>query len=62
MKRNNQKGKKYMNSQAMKESMKLALVTIGVIVTVALVAWIGHEVLNVREEIGRGLSWMSSFL
>jgi hypothetical protein len=51
-----------MNTQDIKNDMKTALVTIGVIVTVALIAWIGHEVLDAREEIGRGLSWMSSFL
>jgi hypothetical protein len=51
-----------MNSKNIKEYMNTGLVAIGVIVVVALIGWVAFEVLNVREEIGRGLSWMSVVL
>jgi len=45
-----------------KESMKVWLVTIGVVVTVALVSWGSYE-LDVKAELAKGISWiMSSFM
>ena len=49
-------------SKQIKDSMKPGLVAIGVIVLLGAALWLGYEVLIIREEMGRGLSWMSSFL
>jgi hypothetical protein len=45
-----------------KESIKVWLVTIGVVATVALVSWAGHELMDIRAEVAKGISWMSSFM
>ena len=49
-------------SEQIKESMKIGLVTIGVIVVVGLVGWLGYEMSTIRGELAKGMSWMSSFM
>ena len=49
-------------SEHMKNSMRSALIGIGVMVVVSLVAWLAYEVTAIRQEVVRGFSWMASFL
>ena len=49
-------------SRQMKDSMKAGLVAIGAIVLIGAALWLGYETYTIRSEMGRGISWMSSFL
>lgn len=50
-------------SEHMKNSMRSALIGIGVMVVVSLgVAWLAYEATAIRQEVARGFSWMASFL
>ena len=49
-------------TKEIKESMKVGLVTIGVIIVVALIGWVSYEISTVRDEVARGMAWMSSFI
>jgi len=51
-----------MSKEQIKESMKVGLVTIGVIIVVGLVSWLGYEISTMREEVAKGMAWMSGFI
>ena len=52
-----------MMSKAMKkDSMKASLITLGVIITIALLSWGAYEYNNMRGEWAKEVAWMSAFV
>lgn len=47
------------NENTMRKTIKNI---IGVIIVVGLVSWLGYEISTMREEVAKGMAWMSGFI
>ena len=51
-----------MTTKEIKDLMKITIVFIGAITTIALVSWISYEVNTFRADLAEGVAWMGPFL